>query len=75
MDAIAEFEINVRWTINVLHPILCIKQSSLMKTTMNVKGISVLSEKPFKERLRTILETSNIKSMRSALNFQSIFGL
>ena len=35
-------------------------------------------ETPFKKKKKdsgTILETSNIKSVRSALNFQSLFGL
>ena len=37
-----ESEMNVLWAINVLHPILCTKQRSLVKPTMNAKDISVL---------------------------------
>ena len=57
-----------------LHPILCMKQRSLMKPTMTVKDISELLKHHSKKDSGTILETSNIKSVRSALNFQSVFG-
>ena len=30
LDEISELEMNVFWTINVLYPIFCIKQRSLM---------------------------------------------
>ena len=75
LDAIGEFEMNVLWTINVFHPILCTRQRSLIKPTMNVKDISVLLKHHSKKYSGTILETSNIKNMRSVLNFQSTFGL
>ena len=42
---------NVLWTINVLHPILCMKQRSLIKQTMNVKIYRCFLT-PFKERFR-----------------------
>ena len=64
---------NVSWTLNVLHPILFMKQRSLMKPTMNVKDISILLKCHSKKDSGTILETSNIKSMRKALIFQSIY--
>ena len=66
---------NVLWSINDLHPILCTKQRSLIKATMNVKDILVLLKHQSKNDSGTILETSNIKGVRSALNFQSISGL
>ena len=75
LDAIAESEMNVFSKINVLHPILYVKQRSLMKQTMNVKDISVLPKHHSKEDSGIILENSYIKRRRSALNFQSIFGL
>ena len=51
------------------------KAKSLIKPTMNTKDISVFLRHHSKKDSETILETSNIKSMRSALNIQSIFGL
>ena len=66
---------NVLWTINNLHPILRMKQVLLMKLTMNVKDISVLLKHHSKKDLRTIIETLNIKSMRSTMNFERIFEL
>ena len=66
---------NVLWSINVSHPILCTRERSLIKATMNVKDILVLLKHQLKNDSGTILETSNIKGMRSALNFQSISGL
>ena len=75
LDEISESGMNVLWTINVLHPILCTRQRSLIKPTMNVKYISVLRKHYSKKGSGPILETSSIKSMRSALNFQNIFGL
>ena len=66
---------NVVWTINALHPILCTRQRSLIEATMNVKDISVPLKHHSKKDSGTILETSNIISMRKALNFQSISGL
>ena len=44
-----------------------------MKPTMNVKDISILPKCHSKKDSGTILETSNIKSMRKALIFQSIY--
>ena len=67
MDAIDEFE------INVLRPILCMKQRSLVKPTMDVKDVLVLLKHHSKKDSGTILETLNIKSMRSAQNVPSIF--
>ena len=64
---------NVSWTLNVLDPILFLKQRSLMKPTMNVKDISILLKCHSKKDSGTILETSNIKSMRKALIVQSIY--
>ena len=50
-----------------------------MKPTANVKDIlwplKHNKKKKKKKDSGTILETSNIKSVRSALNFQSLFGL
>ena len=50
-----------------------------MKPTANVKDILVLLKHHSKNKKKkdsgTIPETSNIKSVRSALNFQSLFGL
>ena len=66
---------NVFWTINALHRILCIKQRSLMKPTMNIKNILVVMKHHSKKDSGTKPETSNIKSMRSALNSQSVFEL
>ena len=66
---------NVLWSINVSHPILCARERFLIKATMNVKDILVLLKHQSKNDSGTILETSNIKGMRSALNFQSISGL
>ena len=45
------------------------------KTNNEFKDILVLQKHHSKKDSGTILETSSIKSMRSALNFQSIFGL
>lgn len=75
MDAIGKLEMNIFWTTNVLHPILCMKQRSLIKPMMNVRDISVLLEDHSKKDSGTIQETSDIKCMRSALNFQNIIGL
>ena len=70
LTAIAGFEMNVFWTKNVSQPIFC--EANVSNETMtNVKDISVLLNHHLKEDLSTILE----KSMRSALDFQSIFGL
>ena len=66
---------NVPWAINNLHPILRMQQVLLMKLTMNVKDISVLLKHHSKKDLRTIIETLNIKSMRSTMNFERIFEL
>ena len=73
--AITEFEMNVLWTINVLHPIFCTRQRSLIKPIINVKDLSVLLKHHSKKDSGTILGTLNIKRMRKALNFQSSFGL
>ena len=75
LDAITEFEMNVFWKINVLHSILCMKQKSLMKPKMNVKIISVLLKHHSKKDWQTTLDTSNKKSLRIAVNFQSTSGL
>ena len=75
MDAIVEFEMNVFWTITVLYPILCKGKRYLIKPTINVKDISVLLKHYSKKDSENVLETSNIRSMRSALNFQSISEL
>ena len=66
---------NVPWAINNLHPILRMQQVLLMKLTMNVKDISVLLKHHSKKDLRTIIETLNIKSKRSTMNFERIFEL
>ena len=66
---------NVPWAINNLHPVLRMQQVLLMKLTMNVKDISVLLKHHSKKDLRTIIETLNIKSMRSTMNFERIFEL
>ena len=66
---------NVPWAINNLHPILRMQQVLLMKLTMNVKDISLLLKHHSKKDLRTIIETLNIKSMRSTMNFERIFEL
>ena len=66
---------NVPWAINNLHPILRMQHVLLMKLTMNVKDISVLLKHHSKKDLRTIIETLNIKSMRSTMNFERIFEL
>ena len=73
--AIAAFKMNALWSINVSHPILCTRQRSLIKATMNVKDILMLLKHQSKTDSGMILETSKIKGMRSALNFQSISGL
>ena len=57
LDAVAEFEMNVLWTKNVLHLVLCMEQRSLMKPTMNVKDITVLLKHHSKKDSGTILET------------------
>ena len=57
------------------NPILWMKQRSVMKPTMNAKDIPVLLKHYSKKDSGTILETSSIKFMRSALNLQSIFVL
>ena len=75
LDAITESEMNIFWTINVLHSKLCTRQRSLIKPTMNVKDILLLLKYHSKKDWETILETSNKKSMRIALNFQNIFRL
>ena len=62
-------------TLDVLHPILRMKQRSLIKPTMNVNIISVLLKHHSRKDSGTIQETSNIKPMRSPLNFQNILGL
>ena len=41
LDAIADFEMNVLWTINVLQTILYMEQRSLMKPTMNVLYVRI----------------------------------
>ena len=66
---------NVLWTMNILHPILCTRERFLIKLTMDVKDISVLRKHHSKKDSGTILETSSIKSVRRALNFQGIFGI
>ena len=66
---------NVSWGTNVLCPILCKKQRSLMKPIMNVKDTLVLLKHHLKKDPGSMLETLNIKSMRSALNFQSMFKI
>ena len=42
---------------------------------MNLKDILVLRKHHSRKDSGTILQTSSTKRMRSALNFQSIFGL
>ena len=71
LDATPGFEMNDLWIIKVPHPRLCLKQRSLMKPKTNVKDIAVLLNDHSKKDSGTILE----KSMKSALNFQSIFEL
>ena len=44
-----------------------------MKSTINAADISVLLKQYLKRESRTILRTSNVKSIRSELNFQSVF--
>ena len=46
-----------------------------MKPTMNIKNILVVMKHHSKKDSGTKPETSNIKSMRSALNSQSVFEL
>ena len=73
LDAIAEYKVNYCRTINVFHSILSMKQRFLMKSTINAADISVLLKQYLKRESRTILRTSNVKSIRSELNFQSVF--
>ena len=68
LDAIIKLERNVLWGANVLYPILCKMQRSLMKPIMNVKGTLVLLKHHLKKDSGNMLEASNIKSMRTALN-------
>ena len=73
MDTIIKLEMNVLWGTNVLHPVLCKKQRSLMKPIMNVEDTLVLLKHDLKKDSGKMLEASNLKSIRSALNFQSMF--
>ena len=80
LDAIArftkEFEMNVLWILNPPFTQYCVwNKKSLMKLTMNVNDVFVLLKQHSKKDSGTILGTSNIKSIRSTLNFQSVFGL
>ena len=52
---------------------MCKKQRSLMKPKMNVKDTLVLLKHDLKKDSGNMLEASNLKSIRSALNFQSMF--
>ena len=52
---------------------MCKKQRSLMKPKMNVKDTLVLLKDDLKNDSGNMLEASNLKSIRSALNFQSMF--
>lgn len=61
MDAIEKLKINVVGTANVLHPILCMKETSLIKVTMHVEDILVLLNHHSRKDSGTILETSKIK--------------
>ena len=45
------------------------------KTKNKYKRYLGASETPFNKWFRAILETSNIKIVRTALNFQNIFGV
>lgn len=75
-----EIKMNVPCTIYVLHQILCMRQMFPINQKMNAKDILVLlkhhlKKDSAKKDSTTILEASNIKSMRTALNFQNIFGV
>ena len=72
----ANLEMNVLWTINNLHSISCMKQTSLTKLTLNVKYIAVPLKHHSKKDSGTILEISNMSALnRIGRNFQIIFRL
>ena len=61
MDAIEKLMINVVGTVNVLHPILCMKKTSLIKVTIHAEDILVLLKHHSRKDSGIILDTSKIK--------------